>query len=49
MATIEYEGKTFTVDEDGFLENLDPQLAGAHARYVDPARRPEPVRDAWWR
>ncbi len=23
MATVEYKGKTFTVDEDGFLENLD--------------------------
>jgi len=23
MATIEYKGKTFSVDEDGFLENLD--------------------------
>ena len=23
MATVEFKGKTFTVDEDGFLENLD--------------------------
>ncbi|HAY20627.1 MAG TPA: sulfite reductase, partial [Desulfobacterales bacterium] len=23
MATVEYQGKTFDVDEDGFLENLD--------------------------
>ena len=23
MATVEFKGKTFEVDEDGFLENLD--------------------------
>jgi TusE/DsrC/DsvC family sulfur relay protein len=48
MATVEYKGKTFTVDEDGFLENLD-QWCDEWVDYVKESEGIKELTDEHWK
>ena len=48
MATVEYKGKTFTVDEDCFLENLD-QWNEEWVDYVKESEGIAELNDEHWK
>ena len=48
MATVEFKGKTFTVDEDGFLENLD-QWNHEWVDYVKDSEGIPELNDEHWK
>ena len=47
MGTVEYKGKVFNVDEDGFLENLD-QWSQEWVDYVKDSEGIKELTDEHW-